>query len=55
MHFALYAFLLYIGPDQMLPVASALAAAAGVLMIWRQRLINGIRKVARLLRRRSTR
>jgi hypothetical protein len=36
--------LLYIGPDQMLPLTSALGAAVGVLLIVWNRLVSLLRK-----------
>jgi hypothetical protein len=41
--------LLYVGPDQMLPLTSALGAIVGVLLIFWQRTVALIRKTWRLL------
>ena len=39
--------MLYIGPESMLPLASALAAIGGVLMIFWQRFVAMVRKLWR--------
>jgi hypothetical protein len=44
---------LYIGPETMLPLASALAAIAGVLMMFWQRFVALIRKLWRLVVRKE--
>ena len=41
--------ILYIGPESMLPLASALAAIGGVLLIFWQRFIGLLRKLWRLM------
>jgi hypothetical protein len=41
--------LLYIGPETMLPLASALAAIAGVLLMFWHRFVALIRKVWRIM------
>ena len=41
--------LLYIGPETMLPLASALAAIGGVLLIFWQRFVALLRKLWRLV------
>jgi len=45
--------MLYIGPETMLPLASALAAIGGVLLIFWQRLVALIRKLWRVLVRKQ--
>ena len=45
--------MLYIGPETMLPLASALAAIGGVLLIFWQRFIGLVRKLWRVLVRRQ--
>ena len=40
---------LYVGPDQILPLTSALGAIAGVLMIFWQRTVAFLRKSFRFL------
>jgi|RhiMetdeSRZDD1v2_1073273.scaffolds.fasta_scaffold706206_1 hypothetical protein len=45
--------LLYIGPETMLPLASALAAIGGVLLIFWQRLVGLIRKLWRVIVRKQ--
>jgi len=45
--------LLYIGPETMLPLASALAAVGGVLLLFWQRLVGLIRKFWRFLFRKN--
>ena len=41
--------LLYIGPETMLPLASALAAIGGILLMFWQRIVGLIRKFWRLM------
>lgn len=41
--------LLYIGPETMLPLASALAAIAGVLLMFWQRFVGLLRKLWQLI------
>jgi hypothetical protein len=41
--------LLYIGPETMLPLASALAAIGGLLLMFWHRLIGLLRKLWRLI------
>jgi undecaprenyl pyrophosphate phosphatase UppP len=43
----------YIGPETMLPLASALAAIAGVLLIFWQRLVGLLRKFWQLIVRKE--
>jgi hypothetical protein len=38
-------FLLYAGPDQILPIVSVLGGLMGILLIWWQRIINVIRRL----------
>jgi hypothetical protein len=38
-------FLLYAGPDQILPLVSVLGALMGILLIWWQRVVALIRRV----------
>jgi hypothetical protein len=45
--------ILYIGPETMLPLASALAAIAGVLLMFWQRFVGLLRKLWRLLVRKK--
>ena len=45
--------LAYIGPDQMLPVASAFAAALGVILMFWRYMLSLITKPFRLLFRRA--
>lgn len=42
--------MLYIGPETMLPLASALAAIGGVLLMFWQRFVLLIRKICRSFR-----
>ena len=44
---------LYVGPDQMLPVMSALGAVVGVLLMVWHRVVAIVRKTFRLMFRRS--
>lgn len=37
--------LLYIGPDQMLPIVSTVGGLAGVLMIWWSRIVASVRRM----------
>lgn len=37
--------LLYIGPETLMPVASALAAIGGILLLFWRRLVGGVRMV----------
>ena len=46
-------FLAYIGPDQMLPVASAFAAAMGVVLMFWRFFLHAITKPFRLVFRRN--
>ena len=39
------AFILYTGPDQMLPILSFLGASIGVLLMWGRRIIMAIRRL----------
>jgi hypothetical protein len=43
MHFLLFA--IYVGPDQMMPVASVLAALAGFIMIFWNKVIGVFRRI----------
>jgi hypothetical protein len=45
--------MLYIGPETMLPLASALAAIGGVLLMFWQQFVGLIRRFWRLLFRRD--
>ena len=45
--------MLYIGPETMLPLASALAAIGGVLLIFWQRLVGLVRKLWRVFVRKQ--
>jgi hypothetical protein len=45
--------MLYIGPETMLPLASALAAIGGVLLIFWQRFVGLVRKLWRLIVRKQ--
>ena len=45
---------LYIGPDVLLPITSALAAIAGVALIFWNRLVGIFRKIWLMLTRRSS-
>jgi hypothetical protein len=45
--------MLYIGPETMLPLASALAAIGGVLLIFWHRLVGFIRKIWRVIARKQ--
>ena len=45
--------MLYIGPETMLPLASALAAIGGVLLIFWQRFLGLVRKLWRVLMRKQ--
>ena len=45
--------ILYIGPETMLPLASALAAIGGVLLIFWQRLVGLVRKLWRIITRKE--
>ncbi len=52
-HHALPWLLAYIGPDVFLSLTSALAAAAGVIMMFWQRLVGWARNLWRILLRRK--
>lgn len=45
-------FLLYAGPDQILPIVSILGTIIGVLLIWWQRFIMLVKKSWRFVARR---
>jgi hypothetical protein len=45
--------ILYVGPDQMLPLASALGAMIGILLIVWHRMVGLSRKVWRLIRKKD--
>ena len=45
--------MLYIGPETMLPLASALAAIGGVLLIFWQRFVGLVRKLWRVIARKQ--
>ncbi len=45
--------LLYIGPDVFLPLASALAAVVGVILMFWQRLVGWVRSLWRMVFRRK--
>lgn len=45
------AFLLYAGPDQILPLVSILGTLVGILLIWWRRAVMLMRKAWRLLSR----
>jgi hypothetical protein len=53
LHQVLPFVLLYIGPETMLPLASALAAIGGVLLIFWQRFVGWVRKCWRLIVRKE--
>ena len=46
-------FMLYIGPETILPLTSALAAIAGFLLMFWQRLVLFVRKIWRILGRKE--
>ncbi|MEJ7811899.1 MAG: hypothetical protein WKG32_15920 [Gemmatimonadaceae bacterium] len=46
---------MYIGPDTLMPVASALAAVAGVLLMFWRRTVGALRLGAQLVRQRVAR
>lgn len=46
---------LYVGPDQMLPLTSALGAIVGVLLMFWHRVVALVRKAWRLLLQKSQR
>lgn len=43
--YANFVGLLYVGPDQMLPIVSTVGGVLGVLLLWWGRLVAGIRKM----------
>lgn len=43
--------LMYVGPDQLLPLTSILGAIGGVLMIFWRQVVSAFRKVTGLFRR----
>ncbi len=43
--FTLIPFVLYVGPEVLMPVASALAAIAGVLLMFWRRVVEFVRSV----------
>jgi hypothetical protein len=45
--------LLYIGPETMLPLASALAAIGGVLLLFWHRFVGMLRRLWRLIARKD--
>jgi len=45
--------ILYLGPETMMPVASALAGIIGAVIMFWQRLVRGIRKFLHYLKSRS--
>jgi hypothetical protein len=45
-HHSLSVFLLYAGPDQLLPLMSALGAIVGVLLVFWQRFVGSIRRAS---------
>jgi len=45
--------LLYIGPETMLPLLSALAAVGGVLLMFWQRFVGLVRKIWRVVLRKQ--
>jgi hypothetical protein len=45
--------MLYIGPETMLPLVSALAAIGGVLLMFWQRLVGLVRKLWRVIVRKQ--
>jgi hypothetical protein len=45
--------MLYIGPETMLPLASALAAIGGVLLMFWQRFVGLVRKLWRVIVRKE--
>ena len=52
-HPALPWVLLYVGPDVLLPITSALAAIAGIALMFWQKLIGAVRAVWRMVIRRQ--
>ena len=48
---SLHLFLLYIGPDLMMPIVSAFAAIVGVLLMFWQRVVGLFRSMFGLFRR----
>ena len=53
LHPLLPMILLYIGPETMLPLASALAAIGGVLLMFWQRFVGLVRKLWRVFVRKQ--
>jgi undecaprenyl pyrophosphate phosphatase UppP len=51
-HQLLTSVILYIGPDVFLPLTSALAAIAGVLLMFWNRIIGFVRKLYHMVTRR---
>lgn len=45
--------LLYVGPDQLLPLTSVLGAIAGVLLMFWNRVLGLVRTITRILPRRG--
>ena len=43
---------MYIGPDQLMPIASALAAVGGVVLMFWRRLVGAVRMAFHLLAQR---
>lgn len=39
------ALLLYVGPDQLMPITSGLAAIGGAILWFRHRLMEGVRRL----------
>jgi undecaprenyl pyrophosphate phosphatase UppP len=52
-HHILSGTVLYIGPDVFLPITSALAAIAGVLLMFWNRLVGLAKKLYQMVTRRS--
>lgn len=46
------AVLLYVGPDQLMPLASALGAIGGILMLFWRQVTGAFRRLVGLIRRR---
>jgi hypothetical protein len=51
MSLALLGLMLYVGPDQMMPFASAMAAVGGVIMLFWRQLKGAVRRLTGLRRK----
>lgn len=49
LHIILHMAILYIGPETILPLTSALAAVAGVLLMFWQRFVGLLQKLWRII------